>query len=71
MRFLNFIKVLISMPKEIAIFGGAFDPPHNGHIQIINKLKEAKEFDEIWILPSGDRNDKKLLLSMKERWGIL
>jgi nicotinic acid mononucleotide adenylyltransferase len=27
--------------KSVALFGGAFDPPHNGHFAIIDNLKSV------------------------------
>jgi nicotinate-nucleotide adenylyltransferase len=38
--------------KNIALFGGSFDPPHIGHIEIINKLKEFSYIDKIVIMPT-------------------
>lgn len=38
--------------KNIAIYGGAFDPIHNGHVAIIQELKNNKEMDEVWIMPT-------------------
>lgn len=38
--------------KNIAIYGGAFDPIHNGHVAIIQELKKNKEMDEVWIMPT-------------------
>jgi nicotinate-nucleotide adenylyltransferase len=49
--------------KSIALFGGAFDPPHNGHMSVLNKLDSIEFINEIWVLPSGNRSDKSLLLS--------
>ena len=43
---------------RVAIFGGAFDPPHNGHIATISKLLNSGRFDKILVTPSGDRPDK-------------
>lgn len=57
--------------KRIALYGGAFDPPHRGHLSIIANLCSLTFVDEIWVLPSGDRNDKRLLLSMSERFDLL
>lgn len=53
--------------KQIAIYGGAFDPPHNGHLSIIHELASMDFLDEVWLLPSGDRKDKRLVLSMDQR----
>ena len=48
--------------KKIALYGGAFDPPHHGHTRIIESLCKTPNIDEIWLLPCGDRLDKKLLI---------
>jgi nicotinate-nucleotide adenylyltransferase len=44
--------------ERIAIFGGAFDPPHMGHLVIIHALLNSLEVDKIWLVPSGKRTDK-------------
>lgn len=41
-----------------ALYGGAFDPPHNGHVSIIEFLLTVPEVSEIWMVPSGNRPDK-------------
>ncbi len=46
------------MPSNIALFGGAFDPPHLGHTAIIINLLKRREFDKIVIVPTGLREDK-------------
>ncbi len=40
------------MGKKIAIYGGAFDPIHNGHIHIINTVLEKLDVEKIIIVPS-------------------
>lgn len=57
--------------KNIAIYGGAFDPPHKSHIKIIKSLQAIDFIDEVWLLPCGDRNDKKLLLSKIARFDLM
>lgn len=57
--------------RNIALYGGAFDPPHIGHIQLINSLSTVPGIDEVWLLPCGDRNDKKLLLPMHKRFHLI
>ena len=42
--------------KKIALFGGAFNPPHNGHVEMAQLL--AMEFDEVVVMPSGPRREK-------------
>lgn len=41
-----------SSRKNIAIFGGKFDPPHLGHQLSIFLALEKYCFDEVWIIPS-------------------
>lgn len=43
---------------KIAIFGGAFDPPHNGHLAVVSKLLNSGLFGKILVVPSGERPDK-------------
>lgn len=45
---------------RVALIGGAFDPPHNGHILCVSNLFNSKLVDQVWLVPSGDgRYDKK------------
>jgi len=36
---------------KIAILGGSFDPPHNGHVAIANRLLKLLNFDQVWLMP--------------------
>jgi len=38
--------------KRVAFYGGSFDPIHNGHLQIAEKLTELFELDEFWFVPA-------------------
>ncbi|GGH84880.1 nicotinate-nucleotide adenylyltransferase [Pullulanibacillus pueri] len=40
------------MVKRIGLFGGAFDPPHTGHLILAAEAAEAADLDEVWFLPS-------------------
>ncbi len=44
------------MSKEIALFGGSFNPPGIHHRRIAESL--SKQFDEVIIVPCGPRPDK-------------
>ena len=57
--------------RNIALYGGAFDPPHIGHLELINSLTKVQGIDEVWLLPCGDRNDKKLLMPMLKRLDLM
>lgn len=37
--------------KKIGIFGGSFDPVHDGHIHVATLAKEDADLDEVWFLP--------------------
>lgn len=46
---------------KVALFGGSFNPIHNGHLQIANELIAEKIVDEVWLIPCGNHAfDKKL-----------
>jgi nicotinate-nucleotide adenylyltransferase len=36
---------------KIGLFGGSFNPIHNAHLEIINKILDKKIVDKIWIIP--------------------
>ena len=38
--------------SSAALFGGSFDPPHIGHMKIVERLKELSYIDEIIIMPT-------------------
>lgn len=37
--------------ERIALFGGSFDPPHNGHAAICAWLVGLVEIDRVWVVP--------------------
>lgn len=43
---------------RIGIFGGTFDPPHNGHLDIAEAARRQLELDEVLFVPSN-RNPLK------------
>lgn len=40
-------------PRRVAIFGGAFDPIHNGHLAIARAADRRFNFDEIHFVPAS------------------
>ncbi len=57
--------------KEIAIFGGTFDPPTRAHDGIIEACLERPDIDEVWLMPSGCRADKPGMSSNAARLAML
>lgn len=53
--------------SRLAIYGGAFDPIHNGHLVTIGHLLASGQVDQVVIVPSGDRPDKKANVSAADR----
>lgn len=52
---------------RVALYGGAFDPVHHGHLATIAGLLASGIVDKVLVIPSGDRPDKKVTLSAAER----
>ena len=44
---------------KILLFGGAFDPPHKGHISILKEASKHTDFDKIIVMPTGTPTHKK------------
>ena len=54
---------------RIGIFGGSFNPIHNGHISLAQQLKEKAGLDEVWLMVSPQNPLKQVadLLSDEAR----
>lgn len=37
--------------KTMGLFGSSFDPPHLGHLAVLEDLGKNAPFDEIWLVP--------------------
>lgn len=46
---------------KIGLFGGSFNPPHNGHINLIKSILDEKLVDEIWVFSNRSHFRKKLI----------
>ncbi len=53
--------------KKVLLFPGAFNPPHLGHVAILELALKSESFDEIWIIPSGNRDDKVISTTYENR----
>lgn len=48
-----------SPSQAIAIFGGAFDPPHRTHLRIVEAARIQLPIAEVVVLPAGDHPHKR------------
>ena len=55
------------MSKKIALLGGAFDPPHQGHQTMIEQLFALFGFDEVWLIPCYSHPFDKSMTSPADR----
>ncbi|WKZ56203.1 MAG: nicotinate (nicotinamide) nucleotide adenylyltransferase [Bdellovibrionota bacterium] len=59
------------MAKTVALYGGNFDPPHNGHLTFITQLLAEPGIDEVWVLPSGPLRSKSAEAPVLDRVRML
>jgi len=57
--------------KNCAIFGGTFDPIHNGHLHLIKSILDLEKFERLVIVPAGDPWQKETEASSKQRLEML
>lgn len=60
-----------NVAKHIALFGGSFDPPHLGHVAVIQGLLKEKTFDEVWLVPVFQHPFAKTLSPFENRKHML
>jgi nicotinate-nucleotide adenylyltransferase len=58
--------------KIQALFGGTFDPVHNGHVELVNMLQKYYAFDQIRLIPAyAPPLKKQPLASFDQRLAML
>lgn len=40
--------------RRIGVFGGAFDPPHQGHVQLLQSAIAQLNLDTVLVIPTGE-----------------
>lgn len=53
----------LSGVRRLGIFGGAFDPPHNGHVALARAAIDALQLDCLLVIPTGQAWHKPRQLS--------
>lgn len=43
----------MALISGLGVFGGTFDPVHNGHLSVAREVRRRLELDEVWFLPAG------------------
>lgn len=56
---------------KIGIYVGSFNPPHLGHLKVINYLLENNYVDKVIVIPTGNYWDKQDLIDIKHRINML
>lgn len=52
---------------SVAVFGGAFDPPHLGHLALVRTALEQFGFERVLVVPAGDPPHKKVVAAARIR----
>lgn len=52
---------------HVALFGGAFNPPHIGHLMIAQQVLDFCAVDEVWFLPNHGQIPPKPVESVADR----
>jgi nicotinate-nucleotide adenylyltransferase len=42
----------VSNPRRLGLFGGTFDPVHNGHLAVAGRVQEAFSLNSLWFIPA-------------------
>jgi nicotinate-nucleotide adenylyltransferase len=47
--------------RSLGLFGGSFNPLHNGHVLLARRALETLKLDEVWFIPCAESADGKAL----------
>ncbi len=55
--------------QKLGLFGGSFNPPHNGHVHIAQAFVDELQLDNVIFLPAGNPYHKSSLhIDAEHRW---
>ena len=52
-----------AVARRIGVFGGAFDPPHQGHVQLLRSAIRQLALDTVLVIPTGEAWHKERSLT--------
>lgn len=52
---------------RIALYGGSFNPPHIGHVQVVSYVLSTSNVDAVWLLPTFQHAFGKALAPFEQR----
>ena len=52
---------------RIALYGGSFNPPHLGHVQVVSYVLSTSDVDAVWLVPTFQHAFGKSLAPFDER----
>lgn len=52
---------------RIGLFGGAFDPPHLGHMMAVYAVLATERVDQVWMLPAWQHPFGKVMAPFEDR----
>lgn len=56
--------------REIALFGGSFNPPHVGHLLAAAFVRAVAPVDELWLVPAWQHPFGKQLAPFEDRFAL-
>ena len=56
---------------KTGVYVGSFNPPHLGHLHVINFLIDQKYVDKVIVIPTGNYWHKNNIIDIKHRINML
>jgi len=65
--------MILNKKKQVAIFGGSFNPIHNGHLSLCEQVQKQYHFDKILLIPTNipPHKSSESLASNQDRINML